>query len=53
LETMDLIHSYEHEEIESPLLETPLVEKTMETYNLMGHLLLGLTCSDEDVLFID
>ena len=53
LEIVDLIHTYQHEEIESPLSETPLVEQTMETYNLMGHLLPGLGCSDEDVLFID
>ena len=25
----------------------------MEAYILMGHLLLGIACSDEDVLFID
>jgi hypothetical protein len=41
LETVDLIHTYQHEEIESPLSETPLVEQTMETYSLMGHLLPG------------
>jgi hypothetical protein len=26
LERVDLIHTYQHEEIESPLLETPLIE---------------------------
>jgi hypothetical protein len=53
LEIVDLIHTYQHEEIESPLSETPLVEQTMETYSWMGHLLPGPCCSDEDVLFID
>jgi hypothetical protein len=53
LETVDLIHTYQHEEMESPLLETRLVEQTIETYSLMGHLLSGPACSDEDVLFID
>jgi hypothetical protein len=52
LETVDLIHTYQHEEIESPLLETPLVEQVMETDRLMGHLLPGPTCSDEDALLI-
>ena len=52
METVDLIHTYQHEEIESPLSETPLVEQSMETYNLMGHLLPGSACIDEDTLFI-
>jgi hypothetical protein len=52
LETMDIIHTSQHEEIESPLLETPLVEQTMETDRLMGHLLTGPTCSDEGVSLI-
>jgi hypothetical protein len=50
LETVDIIHTYQHEEIESPLLETPLVEETMETDILMGHLLPGSACNDEDAL---
>jgi hypothetical protein len=53
LETMDFIHTYQHEEIESPLLETPLVEQVIETDRLMGHLLPGSACSDEDVPVID
>ena len=39
LVTVDLIHTNQHEEIESPLLETPLFEQVAETYSLMGHLL--------------
>jgi hypothetical protein len=35
LETMDLTHTYQHEEIESPLLEIPLVDQIMETDRLM------------------
>ena len=31
---------------------TPLVEQDMETSSLMGHLLPGSACSDEDVPFI-
>ena len=41
-----------HEEMESQLLETPLVEQMVETYRLMGHLLPGSACIDEDALFI-
>jgi hypothetical protein len=52
LETVDLTHTYQHEDIESPLLETPLVDQVMETGRLMGHLLPGLTCSDEDAFLI-
>jgi hypothetical protein len=33
-------------------LETPLGEKVAETDNLMGHLLPGPACSDEDIPFI-
>jgi hypothetical protein len=52
LETVDLIRTYQHEEIESPLLETPLVEQVMEIDRLMGHLLPGPACSAEDALLI-
>jgi hypothetical protein len=52
LETVDLTHTDQHEEMESPLLETPLVEQIVETDRLMGHLLLGSACIDEDALFI-
>jgi hypothetical protein len=38
LQTVDLTHTYQHEEIESPLLETPLVEQVMETDRLDGTL---------------
>jgi hypothetical protein len=31
VQTVDLTLTYQHEEIESPLLETPLVEQVMET----------------------
>jgi hypothetical protein len=52
LEIVGLIHTYQHEDIESPLLETPLVEQVMEIDRLMGHLLPGPTCSDENALLI-
>ena len=52
IRTVDLTHPDPHEEIESQLLETPLVKKTVETDRLMGHLLPGLACIDEDALFI-
>jgi hypothetical protein len=52
VQTIDLTHTYQHEEIESQLLETPLVKKTVETDRLMGHLLPGLACIDDDALFI-
>jgi hypothetical protein len=52
VQTIDLTLTYPHEEIESPLLETPLVDHAMEIDSWMGHLLPGLSCSDEDVPFI-
>jgi hypothetical protein len=52
VQTVDPTLTYQHEEIESPLLGTPLVEQDMETYSLMGHLLPQLACSEEDVPFI-
>jgi hypothetical protein len=52
LETVDLTHTDQHEEMESPLLETPLVEQIVETDRLMGHLLSGSACINEDALFI-
>jgi hypothetical protein len=52
LETVDLTHTYQYEEIESPLLEMPLVDQVMETDSLMGHLLPGPVYSDEDALLI-
>jgi hypothetical protein len=50
--TVDLTYTNQHEEIESQLLETPLVEKIVETDRLMEHLLRGLTYNDEDALLI-
>jgi hypothetical protein len=50
--TIDLTHIDQHEEIESQLLETPLVEQIVETDRLMEHLLPGSACSDEDALLI-
>jgi hypothetical protein len=52
LETMDFTHTYQYEESESPLLGTPLFDQTVETNSLMGHLLPGPVCSDEDALLI-
>jgi hypothetical protein len=52
LETVDLTHIDPNEEIESPLLETPLVEHIVETNRLMEHLLPGSDGSEEDALFI-
>ena len=48
---MGLTHTDQPEEIESHLLETPLVEQIVETDRVMEHLLLGSTCIDEDALF--
>jgi hypothetical protein len=52
VQTVDLTHTDQHEEIESHLLETPLVEQIVETDRLMEHLLPGSACIDEDALFI-
>jgi hypothetical protein len=51
VQTGDLTHTDQLEEIESQLLETPLAEQIAEVDRLMEHLLLGLTCIDEDALF--
>jgi hypothetical protein len=48
---VDLTHTYQLEEIEPHLLETPLVEQIAEVDRLMEHLLLGSACIDEDALF--
>jgi hypothetical protein len=50
LETIDLTHVYE--ESGSPILETPLFDQVVDIDNLMGHLLPGPVCSDEDALLI-
>jgi hypothetical protein len=52
MQTVDPTLTYQHEEIESHLLGTPLVEQIIETYSLRGHLLPRPACSDEDALFI-
>jgi hypothetical protein len=52
MQTIDPTPTYQHEEIESPLWETPLVEQVAGTDRLRGHLLPGPTCSDEDALLI-
>jgi hypothetical protein len=51
VQTGDLTHTDQPKEIESQLLETPLVEKIAVADRLMEHLLPGSTCSDEDALF--
>jgi hypothetical protein len=53
VQTVDLTHIDQHEEIESHILETPLVEQIVEIDRLMEHLLPRSTCIDEDALFID
>jgi hypothetical protein len=49
--TVDLTHTGQPEEIESQLLETPLVEQIAEADRLMEHLLPRSVCIDEDSLF--
>jgi hypothetical protein len=48
---VDLTHTGQPEEMESQMLETPLVEQIPEDDRLMEHLLLGSVCIDEDALF--
>jgi hypothetical protein len=52
LETVDLTHTYQYEESESPLLEIPLLDQVVETDSLMGYSLPGPVYSDEDALLI-
>jgi hypothetical protein len=52
LEFVDLTHTYQYEESESPLLEFPLMDQVVETDNLLGHLLPRSICNDEDALLI-
>jgi hypothetical protein len=47
----DLTHTGQLEEMESQLLETPLVEQIAEADRWMEHLLPGSYCMDEDALF--
>jgi hypothetical protein len=51
VQTWDLTHTEQPEEIESQLLETPLVEQIAEADRLMEHLLPESACIDEDALF--
>jgi hypothetical protein len=52
VQTIEFSLAYHHEEIESPLLGTPLVGKIMETDRLRGYLLPVPACNDEDAFFI-
>jgi hypothetical protein len=52
LEIVDLTHTYQYEESESPLLEIPLMDQVAETDSLLGHLLPGSIYSDDDTLLI-
>jgi hypothetical protein len=52
LEIVDLTHTYQYEERESPVLEIPLMDQVVETDSLLGHLLPGSIYSDEDALLI-
>ena len=52
VQTVDLTHADQHEEIESQLLETPLVEQIMDVDRFMEHLFPGSACSDEDALLV-
>jgi hypothetical protein len=52
VQTIDLTFTHQHEDIESQILETLLVENIVETGRLMEPLLPRLACIDEDALFI-
>jgi hypothetical protein len=52
VQTVDLTHTDQHEEIESQFLETPLVEQVVDVDRLMEHLFPVSACTDEDALFI-
>jgi hypothetical protein len=51
VQVVDPTLTNQHEETESHLLETPLVEHIVETNRVMEHLLSGSACIDEDALF--
>jgi hypothetical protein len=51
IQGVDLTHTGQREEMESHLLETPLVEQVVEADRLMENLLPGSTYIDEDALF--
>ena len=48
---VDLTHIGQSEEMESQLLEAPVVEQMAEVDRWMEHLLPGSDCMDEDALF--
>ena len=48
---IEITHTGQPEEMESQMLETPLVEKIPKDDRLMEHLLPGSVCIDEDALF--
>jgi hypothetical protein len=50
-QAIDLTHTGQSEEMESQLLETPVIEQIAEADRLMEHLLPGSACIDEDALF--
>jgi hypothetical protein len=52
LETVDLTHTYQYEESESPLLEIPLLDQVVEADILMGYSLQGPVYNDEDPLLV-
>jgi hypothetical protein len=52
LDTVDLTHTYQYEESESPILEILLFDQVVETDSLMGYSLPGSVYSDEDALLI-
>jgi hypothetical protein len=49
---VELTHTYQYEESESPILEIPLMDQVVEIDSLLGDLLLGSIYSDEDALLI-
>jgi hypothetical protein len=50
LETVDLTHTYQYGERESPLLEIPLLDQVVDTNNSIGYSLPGPVHSDEGAL---
>jgi hypothetical protein len=52
LEIIDLTHTYQYEESESPLLDIPLMDQVVESDSLLGHSLPRSIYSDEDALLI-
>jgi hypothetical protein len=52
LEIVNLTHTYQYVESESPLLEIPLMDQVVETDSLLGQLLPRSIYSDEDAFLI-